>query len=452
MPGANANHQIDPLKVSIITQFYPPDYAATGQLIEELAIQLSRQGIQVDIFTGQPGYAFQQASAPAVELIDHVAIRRSRATRFWSKQIRGKALNGLLFCLRAGLHVLRSGRNSDVLLLTTAPPYLSILGYLAHLLFGVPYVCLLYDIYPDIAIQLSVVPEHHCLIKIWRHLNHKIWGKAQRLIVLSATMKSQVEGLCPQLSDKISVIHNWADPDWIVPLKKHNNWFAKKHKLVEPFTVLYSGNMGRCHDLETILATAELLRDVPIRFVFIGDGAKRSPSMHTAAQLELTNCHFLPYQDKNLLPYSLTACDLTLVSVGQNMDGLVAPSKIYGALAAGRPVAIICAAHSYLDQMVTDGNFGATFRHQDSQGLANFILHLASQPALVQSMGDAGRQYLQTHFTPELIAQQYAQILRRSMRSPLPPVAVQAVEAGQEKEFKTGTELRKRVKHVKRGF
>lgn len=445
MKVANFNQSTGTTQVSIITQFYPPDYAATGQLIEELAIHLGNQGIQVNVFTGQPGYAFQKASAPAVEYAHQVVVRRSRATRFWSQQIRGKALNGIFFCLRAGLHLLHVAHKSDVLLLTTAPPYLSILGYLANLIFGVPYVCLLYDIYPDVAIQLSVISEQQWLARSWRYLNYKIWSKAQRLIVLSPNMKAQIEALHPEMADKISVIHNWAEPDWIVPVEKHKNWFAKKHNLVESFTVLYSGNMGRCHDLETILETAQLLRDTAVKFVFIGGGAKRSPCMDTVEQLGLTNCHFLPYQDKHVLPYSLTACDLSLVSVSQNMDGLVAPSKLYGALAAARPVAVICAAHSYLHQMVTEAGCGATFRHHDSDGLSKFILHLATHSTLAQEMGDAGRQYLQTHFTPELIAQQYAQVLRRSVRSPQSRSAVDPVKA-------QGTELRKRVKNIRREF
>ncbi len=56
-----------PFKLTILTQFYPPDYAATGQLIEDLAIHLGRLGIDVQVFTGQPGYAFQKASAPPME-------------------------------------------------------------------------------------------------------------------------------------------------------------------------------------------------------------------------------------------------------------------------------------------------------------------------------------------------------------------------------------------------
>ncbi|NET86257.1 MAG: glycosyltransferase family 4 protein, partial [Moorea sp. SIO1F2] len=47
------------LRLSVLTQFFPPDYAATGQLIQELVMQLGKQGIDIKVFTGQPGYAFE---------------------------------------------------------------------------------------------------------------------------------------------------------------------------------------------------------------------------------------------------------------------------------------------------------------------------------------------------------------------------------------------------------
>lgn len=399
------------IKLSIITQFFPPDYAATGQLIEELALQLGRLGLPVDIFTGQPGYAFHKESAPAIEHLDKVKIKRSRTTRIWSKRIRGKALNGVLFCLRSGVHLLRTRSRGDVLLLTTAPPFLPLLGYLVHKSFGLPYVCLLYDLYPDVAVELKVVSREHWAVRFWDTVNRHVWRRAQKVIVLSSTMKDRVVAKCPEIKDKISVIHNWADPNQIVPIAKHQNWFAKAFNLVDTFTVLYSGNMGRCHDMETILAAAKLLKDQPIQFVFIGNGAKREGFRTQASQLGLHNCQFLPYQDKQNLPYSLTACDLSLVSVSPGMEGLVAPSKLYAALAAGRPLAIICEPHSYLRTMLQESGCGEAFSNGDAEGLAAFIRRLAADSQLTKQMGQAGRRYLQSHFTPDLIAQQYSEVL-----------------------------------------
>lgn len=92
-----------PVKLSVITQFYPPDYAATGQLIEELVTHLKRQGMHIQVFTGQPGYAYQKDFAQPIERLDKLQIRRSRSARIWPQRVRGKAISGLLFLLPSTL-------------------------------------------------------------------------------------------------------------------------------------------------------------------------------------------------------------------------------------------------------------------------------------------------------------------------------------------------------------
>ena len=406
-----------PVELTVLTQFFPPDYAATGQLIEELVRQLAQHQVTVRVFTGQPGYAFQTPSAPSTETIDTVVVKRSRIARLWPQRIRGKAINGILFCIRAGLHLFRACHRSNVLLLTTAPPFLPLLGYLANKLFGISYVCLLYDLYPDIANELGVIHADHRLSKVWNWMNCRIWQRASEIIVLSSTMKKRVVAKCPSAAGKTHIIHNWADPDRIVPIDKQQNWFAWKHHLVNTFTVLYSGNLGRCHDAETILTCANLLRNEPVQFLIVGSGAKNLQLMDRVNELGLQNFRFLPYQDKEDLPYSLTACDLALVSVEIGMEGLVAPSKLYSALASERPIAVICEEDSYLRQLIHEAQCGKSFQNGDAHGLAVFIQKLMSDRSLVQKMGRSGRAYLQSHFTPEHIAAQYAQVLHHAISS-----------------------------------
>jgi glycosyltransferase involved in cell wall biosynthesis len=395
----------------VLNQFFPPDYAPTGQLLSELTAHLSQEGVHIRVFACQPGYAFQDTTAPIREQQGRVNIRRSRLASLWPSRIRGKAINGLFYSIRAGLHVIRHLRQIDQILITTAPPFLPVLGYLANLVFGLSYVCLIYDLYPDVAIQLGVVNETHAISRLWRWINRQVWRRADGIIVLSSCMKERVITHCPEIAQKVSVIHSWANPEVICPMDKQQNWFALKHQLVEPFTVLYSGNMGRCHDAQTIVEAIQELKDEPIRFVFIGGGAKRIQIINGITALGLTNCLFLPYQDKADLPYSLTACDLSLVSVSPEAEGLVAPSKLYSALAAQRPVAAICDRHSYLTALIRDAECGATFTSGDSSGLANFIRTLKDNPDRAKQMGYHGRQYLQRHFTPEFIAQQYHRVL-----------------------------------------
>lgn len=399
------------LKLSVINQFFPPDFAATGQLIEELGVQLGEQGVDIEVFTGQPGYAFETSNAPRKETKGSLKVIRSRTTQLFSNRVRGKALNGVIFALRTALHLIANRNRRNLTLLTTAPPFLPIIGYLVSLIFGSPYACLLYDLYPDIAIELGVISKQHWLAKFWQSLNCRVWRKAKAIIVLSPAMKNRIVSICPEVADKVSIIHNWSDPDLIQPIEKEDNWFAKQYGLDKKFTVLYSGNTGRCHDVDTIFDAASQLKDEPIQFVFIGSAAKQKDLMEKAYSQGLNNILFLPYQDKSVLPYSLTACDLSLVSVSPGMENLVAPSKFYSCLASGRPVAVVCPKHTYLRQLVLEANCGNTFSNGDDKGLADFIRYLSRDRQLTAKMGRASRQYLEENFTPEIIAQQYEQVL-----------------------------------------
>lgn len=396
--------------LTIFSEFFPPDYAPTGQLLDELTQALADQNLNVHVFSNQPGYAYDQNSrvSPRREQRGKVRVRRSGAAQFWPSRIRGKAVAGFIFFIRSIIQFLRVPRSNSLILLTTAPPFLPLLGIFAHFL-KIPFVCLIYDLYPDIAIELGVISKSHILCRIWRYLNRSTWLKASKIIVLSPAMRQSLINHCPQIADKISVIHSWANSS-IIPIAKQDNHFAIENSLDQKFTVLYSGNMGRCHDMDTILGAANYLKNDPIQFVFIGGGAQYDVFIKKAEKLCLMNCKFLPYQPKSMLPYSLTACDVSLVSVSSGMEAFVAPSKFYSALASGRPVAAVCPKSSFLSNLITEANCGTTFENGDSRGLAKFIRLLCKDPQLSSRMGLRGRKYLDENFTLPHIASNYSRV------------------------------------------
>jgi glycosyltransferase involved in cell wall biosynthesis len=403
------------IRLSILTRFYPPDFAATGQLIEELANHLRKNNISVEIFTGRPGYAFSTKSAPRVECDIDFRLKRSRTSQLWPEKIWGKVFNGLFFFLRGAFHLLKAIWFHDLVMLTTEPPYLPILGYLIHRLTGFPYVCLLYDIYPDVIVKLGMLHGRHPLVRIWRWLNHQTWQHAQALIVLSPSMQAQVIRQCPKVAAKTYVIHSWCNPDEIRPIPRVENGFIQQQKLDNAFTVLYSGNMGRCHDMATIVATAREMQHEPVQFLFIGGGSKLQDCMSQVESWGLHNCRFLPYQEKGELSYSLSAADLALVSLAPGMEDVVAPSKLYSLLAAGRPIAAVCEERSYLRTILYEAGCGQGIDTGNPAQLANFIRYLMKSPERLKSMGHDGRDYFLSHFTLDIIGPQYLNVFQTAL-------------------------------------
>jgi glycosyltransferase involved in cell wall biosynthesis len=403
-------------RLTVVSQFFPPDFAATGQLLDDLTARLARDGLQVQVLTGMPAYAYNRSDAARIEFHPNRCIRRTNASRFWPQRVRGRAVNGILYCLRISLRLLRYSRRGDLILYTTEPPYLPLLGCLLHRLTRTPYVVLLYDLYPDVLVELGVLPANHWLVRLWRQYNGWMFASAQELIVLSEPMSERVRRWVPQAAEKIRVIYSWADPERIHPRPKVDNWFVQKHQLQQCFTVLYSGNQGRCHDLVTVLAAALLLRrDPQVQFLFVGSGPQNGRLRQLVRDWGLANCRFLPYQDLEDLPYSLASADLALVSLSIEAEGLVAPSKLYGHLAAGTPIAAITPSNSYLRQLVETHHCGRWFANGDADGLANWIQQLKADPTHARACGAAARRLLEQTATPELTAAQYRETIWRHL-------------------------------------
>lgn len=398
--------------ISIITQFYPPDYAATGQFIHDLAHGLAKQGFEVGVFTGMPGYAFRQTNVNRQENRNGVNVRRTGSIHLVSKRIRNKLIESILFLLRCVIKFRRRGIRGSHLVLTSAPPFLGLIGWFYNKIFGHTYSCIVYDVYPEVAVRLGVISEDHWIVQFWEFINRKVWDRATSLIVLSDPMKDLLVSKNPQLADKIHVIHSWADPKLIRPIAKSDNWFARAHDLVDSFVVLYSGNLGRCHDTHTILEAAYLLQDrSDIKFLFIGNGVGSKIIKEAIASGNLTNAIQMPYQDQDVLPFSLTACNLSLVSVLPNVGDTIAPSKMYGILAAGRPVAAICPENNYLRDIVAEGNCGQCFTNGDAQGLADYIIYLAANPQNAAELGHNARSVLEQKYTVDKAIPKYMEAL-----------------------------------------
>lgn len=413
-------------RLTIVSQFFPPDFAATGQLLDDLTARLATRGLQVQILTGMPAYAYKCPDADRIEFLPNRCIRRTQASRRWPLRIRGRAINGVLFCLRVTLRLLRYSRRGDLILYTTEPPYLPLLGWLVHRLTATPYLVLLYDLYPDVLVELGVLSPHHWLVRLWRRFNRWVFSDAQELIVLSEPMAERVRAQVPGVDGKLSVIPSWADPEQIRPRPKADNWFARLQQLEDRFTVLYSGNQGRCHDLVTVLAAALLLRqDAEVVFLFIGSGPQHQRLRQLVHDWGLGNCRFLPYQELADLPFSLTAADLALVTLSIEAEGLVAPSKLYGHLAAGTPIAAITPANSYLRQLVEQEGCGRWFANGDAEALAAWIRELKANPHQAAVCGRAARALLERTATPEIVTAQYLQLIERHLPEHKPLVCAE---------------------------
>ncbi len=400
-------------RIVILNQYYVPDVASTGQLLHELAVALVGLGRKVSVVTSHPSYGPRETwvEAPSREIREGVEVRRIYTTRFSKDRALGRLFNYATFMLQLGLRMLLTSRRDCVYLYTSNPPFLGFIGAIVSLFRPHNYVVLLHDLYPQLAVLVGKIRKDGLIERACHRINRMTYQRARQTIVLCEAAKRLVcenYGVDPAL---VHVIPNWADGDLVRPRPKHDTVFARTHGLVEPFTVIYSGNLGLYYEFETILQAAQLLLREPFRFVFIGAGGRRAWLAEQIEHRGLSNCSLHPYQPFEKIGDSLNACDAALVTIARGIEGNSFPSKLYSSLATGKPIIALSEPRSELRELIEEHGVGMWFEVGDAEGLARGLRHLRDNPADVERMGRAARDLFEKRFTLAITGKAYADVL-----------------------------------------
>jgi len=346
-----------------------------GPLGWDMAEDLGKALGRVVMLTGHPDVLAKGSN-------DHVELHTSPA--YHRGNFRQRMISWLRYMLHAFFWVWRYPRQTPLFLFTN-PPLLPWLGYLLYLLRGQRYVVMVWDIYPEILIQHNVVSERHPVARVWRWLNRRAFEHADAVMTLGEYMAATLENhfdAARTKAGRIEVIYPWSDTKRIRPVPKEENPFAREHDQVGKLTVMYSGNMGIGHDIETMLEAARRLQiDPRIHFMFIGAGPKWQLVRDTLDRQHLPNVTLLGWQPDDVVPYSLATADVALVSIEDNIAGLMLPSKAFSSLAAGTPLIVMCSRETELAEVVARHRCGWAIQPERADELCDLLLKLSADPA-----------------------------------------------------------------------
>ena len=393
--------------VTILTQYFYPSTGATAQLISDLADGLSEHGHRVTVITNTPGGTTS----------GYTTIRLSDAKSESEITVLNKLSQGFKFFFGALLWLVVNQDANSRILIASNPPFAVLIGWSLKKLKGVSYTFILQDLFPRSAVLSGVLPPRGPFTYLWRRLMYKGCSSADSTVVLSRNMynraKREYFGL-----DNLVTIHNWAVESGL-PLEKASNPLAIEWGIQDKFTVQYSGNFGRLHDLLTLLEAARLLKTADVQFVFIGDGSKRDIIETYIKSNELYHtCRLLPYVPRSLLSHSLAACDISAVCLTPGSEDTVAPSKVCGILSSSKPILLISSRNSRFATTVKKYDAGIAVECGDAEGLASMILDLKKDPKRLQRMQANAFELYNKIFDKKRSVQQYSSLLSVGISHP----------------------------------
>ncbi|MCD8493955.1 MAG: glycosyltransferase family 4 protein [Alphaproteobacteria bacterium] len=361
--------------VLFINRIYPPQRGPTGRLLRDLARLFVEEGWAVSIVT--------TGEKAGVERDGTITVYRTK----------GPEKPGWLAYPWLWLKLLWTARragHADLVVSMTDPPMLAVLGQHIAKAKKARHFHWCQDFYPGVMDALDFKFPGF-IQRLLESTSQKALLSCDRIIAVGRCMARKIadEGISPR---KISVIPNWPDAELVNPPPAIKQFGEEKTqedgavssskpylhqvKTTPKFRVLYAGNIGRAHPVETILEAARILEEQhpEIEFTFVGDGRRIENLARERDRMGLGNIRFIPYQPAHKLREVMESGDVHLIALREEAMGYMVPSKLYAALAVGRPVIYAGPEGSEIDQILTDFKAGIRTPPHDGKALAEAIL------------------------------------------------------------------------------
>jgi colanic acid biosynthesis glycosyl transferase WcaI len=400
-------------RLFIVSELFYPEQTSTGYFLTEIAKGLASD-LDVTVLCAQPSYSERGQKAAMHESWNGLSIVRLFSTHFDKDRIFLRAINLISFTISCLFSLAFRMRKGDRLLLVTNPPSLVPLAAMIARLKGARPVLLVHDVYPEVLDASGVLKSGSIIYRFIDKVMRRALKAFEKIIVLGRDMqKLMIEKSGKNIAD-VPIIRNWADFREITPMERHENPFALANGLANKTIIQFSGNIGRTHDIESVLKAAADMRDVDaVRFMFIGYGGKVATLSEQLSKGEMANVNFLPRQPRELLGPMLASATAVVIPFEPKMTGLSVPSRLYNVLAAGVPIIAMADPASELSLTVSENGAGWVLPQGDSAALATLVHYIATADGRrdAVSRGAAARSAAVEKFGYDVVMDEYRKLL-----------------------------------------
>ncbi len=389
------------MRILLVNQFYAPDLAPTGQLLQDVALDLAQHGHEVAVLCSASTYASGGQEGHGTG--ETIRVMRVGGRDGACRGFGGVLMRQLAFHAAAFRQARRLNPAPEVVVALTSPPLIGLTMQWALRKTRPKHVQWVMDLYPHVLVAHGLLRKCGVANRLLSALTRRQWRRSALIVALSPGMAAKISSeLTPVEAPKIVTVPLWApghlspwpegEPN---PLRHRRGWSDKDTVL------LYSGNMGLGHTVTPFLELAQASRATPgLRWAFAGDGRRLAEVAAFAKSHPEARIECLPYVDQADLRAHLASADVHLVSLRESWAGLIVPSKCPAAFAVARPVLFVGPANSDPARWIRESGGGWAVAETDQDGLLCASKE-CRDPAERQKRGAAAYRFACKHFKRE---------------------------------------------------
>ncbi len=401
------------MKILYLSQYFPPEMGAPAARVSELSREWVRQGHDVTVMTGFPNHptgvvpAEYRGQLIRREKVDGVRVVRVPIYAAPNKGFFRRVLNYISFNLSAAVIGPFLLERPDVIIATSPQFFTGIAGLWISWLKRSPMVFEVRDLWPRSIVEVGAMNKGSLAIRALEKLERFMYRRSDHIVVVT---ESFVDAIASQgvPRQKISVITNGVDLELFRPLDRAR---ARTELGLPPgFLATYVGTHGMAHGLGVVLDAAKRMGASGVQFLLVGEGAQKAALKQRAAEENIQNVTFWDQQPRDRVARIYAASDLCLVLLRDlPLFRTVIPSKMFEFMGAGRPILTTVDGESRA--IIERAGVGVFCRPEQPDALASALTMLAADPDRLASMGQAGRRYVEAHYSRPALASSYLQIL-----------------------------------------
>jgi hypothetical protein len=390
-----------------------------GQHIADAAAEMVRRGYRVIVYTSARGYDDPSRRYSSREFVDGVDIRRLPFSSFGKASIAMRLSAQVIFLLQATLLGLFM-RDLSGLMITTVPPFCSVAGVVIGKLRRVPVKYWLMDLNPDQIVAMNILPESSMVVRIFNSFNRAILNVASDVVVLDRFMLERISRRF-SIGKRIHILPPWSHEDSVLDIPHSDNYFRRQHIGGGILCLMYSGNHSPANPFTSVLdAVSEMQDESRLILMCIGGGLGKRDVDNRIAK-GAANIRSLPYQPLDQTRFSLSAADVHLISMGNEMVGIVHPCKVYGAMTLSRPILFVGPSPSHITDLIERHQIGWQIPQGDVSA-ARLVLRqiLATPRGELEAMGRRASTLMACELSKKTLLTQFCDLLEIDVPIPRP--------------------------------
>ena len=398
--------------VLFLCQFFYPEYNSSATLPADTAFFLAENGVSVDVMCGYPKEYTKEREIPIIEEVNGVLIHRIKYLQLQRSSWMGRLINYFSFTFMVFLKLFKIRKYRCVIVYSN-PPILPLIPIIGNMLFGVKFIFVAYDIYPEIAIATKAIEADGAISKAMNKINKRLYRDADKIVVLTDEMKYFLLSNRQNLDkSKVRTIANWAHEGKLSSTKASYDRFGFQP---DQLIVSYFGNMGTCQDMDTLIEVIrELEESDRIHFLIVGHGNKKQ---FVESELkDLKNVKIYDYMTGNSFEEAISISSVSIVSLEKGLMGLCAPSKYYSYLQGGQPVLAIVEEQSYLAKEIQEMEIGFSVKQGDAKRLKEILVYLAGHPEECKKMGNRAKQLYDRKYAKKIGLDKYCSLVKEVIK------------------------------------